>query len=533
MAPPLRIYLTLSGGASLGAYEAGAASAVALASRYLDAEEGQETTVDAIGGASAGALVSMFTAHALLEGLDPVELLHEAWVERVTLPLLLSDDSRSLLAFDELREKLPEVLAPDGPAKPSADAIELRQDRRIAVHVQLTGLRGLTYPIRGLREDAPVTGVTYTDWGRFDLEPGGGLEQIVEPQGSALLDFVLASAASPGGFAPRLLDRRADYDGYRGRGIGDLPESGTLWYTDGGLLGSQPLGRVIAAGRALHGSGEGSRGVHLLIDPRSEHAEADTWADPDAEPSWPEGIARALGILSEQSLFDDLRRIEKDNSRIEWAERLADALSGRLKKGSEKALREFIDTVESEREGMRSDEPHRERPGDDGDELRELLLAALNEVGGLAGKERVAIDVISPLMLADSEGEVGSLLAGEFMGDFGGFLSRDLRASDFALGYESTLAWLGDGLAQCELADDVVERTVAFVEHKRRYDPDQVREGRAELGDLSVSDRLQLVRLGLHAARVLGSGVLDWRSRIPDGLGAAIERARATLPGSR
>jgi hypothetical protein len=49
--------------------------------------------------------------------------------------------------------------------------------------------------------------------------------------------------------------------------------------------------------------------------------------------------------------------------------------------------------------------------------------------------------VISPLVLTDSSNvDVGSLLAVEFMGHFGGFLSRELRVSDFALGYQSTIA---------------------------------------------------------------------------------------------
>ncbi len=282
---PLRLYLTLSGGASLGAYEAGAAAGLALAARYLDTEEDQEATIDAIGGASAGSLVSFFTAHALMEGLDPEALLHEAWVERVTLPLLRSEDSKSLLSFDELRERLPEVLDRDGPAAPDPDAIAFRQDRAIAMHVAVTGLRGLNYPIRGLRRDSPVTATTYADWGRFQLDPGGGIEQMTEPEGSSPLDFVLASAASPGGFAPQLLDRRPDAKAYERHGIESLPDSGHLWYSDGGLLGSQPLGRVVSAGRGLHGGGEDSNGVHLLIDPRSENSELDLWSDPDAEPT--------------------------------------------------------------------------------------------------------------------------------------------------------------------------------------------------------------------------------------------------------
>lgn len=501
--------------------------------RHLDADGDQEASIDAIGGASAGALVSFFTAHALMQGLDPEKLLHETWVERVSLPLLLSKGADALLSFDDLRERVPDVLADDGPARPGADGVDYQQRRSLALHLQVTGLRGLAYPIRGLRRDTPLTGVTYADWGRFELEPGAGLEQMLEPPRRSPLDFALASAASPGGFAPELLDRRPDADAYERHGIENFPESGHLWYTDGGLLGSQPLGRVIAAGRALHGGNEDAQGVHLLIDPRSENASLDIWSDPDGRPSWQAGASRALAVLSEQSLFDDLRRIEKDNSRLEWAERLADRLAEGLDEDAAAGLREFIGEVESERKGMRADEPHRdrERVDQEAGELAGLVRRALCEVGGLVGKERIASDVISPLLLEDDAGDVGTLLAGEFMGDFGGFLSRDLRASDFALGYESAIAWLGDGLRACELEDDAIDGTLSFVRAKRRYDPDRTRRGEAELSDLSLADRLQLVRLGAHLARVLGAGALDLRSRIPDPLGRAIEGARERLPG--
>jgi len=475
-----------------------------VAARYLDAEEGQETSVDAIGGASAGALVSFFTAHALLEGLDPEALLHETWVERVSLSLLRGRDSKALLSFDQLRERMPEVLAPDGPAQADPDGIDYRQSRSLALHVQLTGLRGLRYPIHGLRRDRPVTAATYADWGCFELEPDGGLEQMLTPPGRSPLDFVLASAASPGGFAPRLLDRRPDADAYKSHGIESFPESGHLWYTDGGLLGPQPLGRVISAGRALHGAGEADNRVHLLIDPRSEDASLGRWSDPDAEPSWQTGASRALAILSEQSLFDDMRRIENDNSRIEWAERLANRLGRYLDDEATSGLREFITEVESERAEMRADEDPRRRDGPEAvdGEVTELLRRALCEVGGLVGKERISIDVISPLVLADSsDDEVGSLLAGEFMGDFGGFLSRELRASDYALGYQSTIAWLDQGLTAIGFDEETARRTISFVESRRRYDIDDVRSGDARLSDLSLADRFELVRLGAHLAR--------------------------------
>ena len=383
------------------------------------------------------------------------------------------------------------------------------------MHVAVTGLRGLNYPIRGLRRDSPVTATTYADWGRFQLDPGGGIEQMTEPEGSSPLDFVLASAASPGGFAPQLLDRRPDADAYERHGIESFPDSGHLWYSDGGLLGSQPLGRVVSAGRGLHGGGEDSNGVHLLIDPRSENSELDLWSDPDAEPTWQTGASRALAILSEQSLFDDMRRMEKDNSKLDWADRLAERLSKQLKKGADKSLREFISEVDSERDEMRaerdSDDDATDRESED---ARELLRHALLEIGGLVGKEPISIDVISPLILADSSSDdVGSLLAGEFMGDFGGFVSHELRASDFALGYESTIAWLEQGLAACELEEAVVGRAVDYVESKRRYDPDEVRSGRGRA-------------VGPIARRPLGAGP----PRRPPGAGPGRRRGRPALP---
>ncbi len=525
---PLRIYLTLSGGASLGAYEAGAASAVCLAIRRLESEEDLDASIDAVGGASAGAIVGLLASYALAEGLDPVELLHEAWVEQVSLELLRGTDSDAPLTFDKLRERIPELLDPGTRCAAAAGP----QERPIAFHVELTGLQGLTYPVEGLRRDTPVAGATYSDWGRFEIHPGGGIEQITKPEQGSPLDFVLASAASPGGFAPQLLDRSPDADAYRDRGIEDFPESGHLWYTDGGMVGSQPLGRVLAAGEALHGSESGATRLQLLVNPRSEApAGGSEWSDPDHDPSWQEGLSRALAVLSEQGMFDDLRRIEKDNTRIEWTEALVETLAPQLKRGAKGELRELLERIDADRERMRKDEPggpsERERPAD-GAGSEELLRAVVEELAGLGRKSSVAADVISPLLLSEQGGEdVESLLAGEFMGDFGGFISRELRASDFALGYESGIAWLREGLPHCEIEDAPLERTIAAVEDARPYEPGEVEKGEATISDLGLRDRFQLVRLGLHMGRVIGAELVTSRARIRDRFGEWLERARS------
>ena len=87
----------------------------------------------------------------------------------------------------------------------------------------------------------------------------------------------------------------------------------------------------------------------------------------------------------------------------------------------------------------------------------DLLRRALLETAGLAGKQALTLDVISPLILADDDDDPKSLLAGEFMGDFGGFLSEELRASDFKLGYEAATAWLERGLPECDLSREAAE----------------------------------------------------------------------------
>ncbi len=516
---PLRLTLTLSGGASLGAYEAGAAAGLVVAWRHLDELDGIDASIDAVGGASAGSLVSLFVAHALCEGCDPVELMQEAWVERVSLKLLRSTSPDAPLSFDELREKLPELL--EEPGDPNA-----RQERGVALQVCLTGLRGLAYPIQGHRGDDPIRGVTYADWGRFELQPGGGAEQMLKPEGSSPLDFALASAASPGGFAPRLLDRSDDAEGYSSRGIEDFPEEGKLWYTDGGLVASQPIGRTFAAGRAMHGDDRGAHHLNLLIDPRSEVSTGDEpWSDTDEDLSWQAGTARSLAILSQQDLFEDLRKIEKDNSRLDWAHDLVEALGPQLKKGAAPALREFIERIRDDRSKMRADEPDRGSESDLEElDAAELLGLAVRETAGLEGKQPLALDVISPLILAEGEGDTPeSILAGEFMGDFGGFLSRELRAHDFAVGFRSAIAWLDEGLRACDLDDGAVDDAIAAVSERK---PDESAEdyGEAEVGDLSLRDRFQLVRLGAHSARVLGSSVIDWRSRIPDSVGRFLRR---------
>jgi predicted acylesterase/phospholipase RssA len=499
MSRGLRVCLTLSGGASLGAFQAGACAALLAALECVRDEHDVDVRVDAIGGASAGSIVGLMVAHSLLEGVDGPDVLNEAWVERVGVDTLLRGGARGPLSLKRVGQELPELLERGTRGR--------SQRHPLVLHVALTGLRGLTYDIHGLRKDEPVTAVTYADWKDFRLQPGGGVQQLLRPRGSSPLETVLASASHPGAFAPRKLDRRPDFADYERQGITNLPRSGRLWYSDGGQIQSEPLGRVVAAARALDDGGTAdAHRLNLLIDPRSEEpSDAEEWSDDDYDGGWAHGLSRALSIASEQSLYDDLRKIERDNYRLDWIGQLAEVIDGHVAEDARDGLSALLERIAEHRRRLRSGaDPEPAAPLDDDATATELLRQAIEDIGGLKGKQPVAVDVISPLVLANHEdGRVAELLAGELLGDFGGFLDRDLRRSDFALGYESTLAWCPDGLASCDLPDRAVEAATDAVRQRRPDSWENVSRGRAEQRDLPWRARLRLARILLRAGRAL------------------------------
>jgi predicted acylesterase/phospholipase RssA len=98
--PKLRIGLTISGAVSLGAYEGGALAALLLAVQRMQGA----VVIDAITGASAGAMTAVLAARCLLRGIDPVEAMKQAWVDLPSLRRLASRDLGSPLSGQVLQE---------------------------------------------------------------------------------------------------------------------------------------------------------------------------------------------------------------------------------------------------------------------------------------------------------------------------------------------------------------------------------------------------------------------------------------------
>lgn len=457
----------LPGAASLGAYQAGAAAAV-VAGRNALRTRGHDVELPAWGGASAGATVALLAAHCLAQGLDPVAVLRTAWVERVDLQVL-TQGSRAPLGLEDLREGLRHLLTGESldlrPAEPPG-----RTD--VAIHIALTTLRGYRYLLDDLGT-RPVDAVTYADWTQVRYPAGGDPGDLCRPDGSSALDLVIASAANPAVFPPRVLDRSGAFEDYEERDLHDVAEnSSSWWFVDGGLVQSRPIQRTLAM---VPASKRQLRCV--VIDPRSEGPSTGSgWGDPERDGEWLRGLMRAMSIFPAQVLSDELRRIDEANRTHDALAELAPL----LRIADEDAWNRWA----------------RDRDLADADDR---VLAALLAAAGLPTGRRIEADVIHPRLVADSR-DVEGLLAGELLGDFAGFLSHDLRDSDFSLGFACGAEWWSNALDELGFGEEK-----SFVaERLTRVGPppwERIERGKTQLSDLPMRAKFRLGRVALRALR--------------------------------
>ena len=500
---PLRVALTLPSAASLGSYEAGGAAALLVAVQQLQAR-GLPVRLDAIGAVSSGAFVGLLAARALQAGMDPAALLSSAWIEEASLHRLRGRGDVAPMTVARFERDLPALLDPDDDRFPPHGCSAQPQDGPLAFAVGLAGLQGLVYTIPRLHRDEVITGLTHLDWGLFALPPGTDLAPYVEPEGKAVVDYVLASLSHPGAFPPRLIDRRQDAETYRHRGVQNFPDSGHFWYSDGAILQLRPLGRTLAAARWLDDGGtDDFQRLHMVVHPHTASpAGDDRWTDPDRRPPWTKTISRLFALLSPQALHDDARTIETTNTRLEWADTLVREVGPHLGDEAAAALRRVLDGIDDDRRRLSriaaSDPPSSAQLPD---EPQALLRRAVEEVAGLEYKQTVALEVVSPLLLAeDGAHEVDDLLAGDPMGRFWGFVHRSLRESDFALGWDSMRRWLpvleAHGVPEAE-----VERVLEVVDERRDPSWTASRDPQDRPRSVPLSARVELGLLMVQALR--------------------------------
>lgn len=530
MGRQVRIALTISGAVSLGAYEGGALAALITAAQAVFARHQDEPAIriDAIGGASAGSITGMLTARCLLAGLDPVEVMRQSWVVQPSLQSLRGIAPHSPLSIAWVRQSAEGLLEPDPGFRNRP-----YQGKNIEVMMALASLRGLNYRFSRLRGD-PIESATFLDWRRFTFHPQAAKDEYVKPEGASALDFALASGANALGFPPVAIQRDADRDTYERNGVTNFPPAGWFWYTDGGTINNEPLGQTLTLVNEVDGGStdplplDGSR-LLLLIHPHPDapvRAEQQSWSDPSIQPAWTRTLIRSFQLQTTQTLYNDLRHVEKTNSRLDWTHQLTTVLEDLISTNPNSAerLREIIRTIQGQKDAIDAGATHaiEAEPNKSvatSSDVGELLRQALGLATGYGKKTEVAAEVISPLILPEarvpdpSTGQLptsGDLLAGEFLHHFGGFVDEVFRSSDFALGYRSMQVWMNGptGLEAMGLDADLAGDARSAVESAWVTAWD-TKQGKASMHDLPPpsanerEDRDQYRRLRRHILHVL------------------------------
>lgn len=451
-----KIALILSSGASLGTYVGGALTEILLALERNGSAE--PVTVDVITGSSAGALNAALAARSLVVNPSLRPWIERAWVEAA--------DTRHL--FDPARRRRTGILdadAVDELTRPLLCAEPASDDRTsphagapLRVGITLTNLDGIPYAFRHGFLNAPdrFFGTrVHRDWIEFEL---GDESPAGHPVWEKVRLSAVASASFPFVFPPRKLIRElTEFPGANLESDGD--GRAAMWYTDGGILDSEPVGlakRLVE--RSPGHQGEDWR--YVLVDPHLEREGAGAAATPRA----PEGVAEVAERLTRavlgQGAARDWIRTHKTNVRLEILEELVSRLPdlhSRLDDpeavGLGRHIGELAESVAEMKVRMRRGEA-----GGSADPALDYLnenqrriesdpryAPALDDVASRAGRSRVTklIFVLEaaaglrdkdwmPLYLVapprDEE------LAGAFLGHFGGFFDRRHREHDFRAG---------------------------------------------------------------------------------------------------
>ncbi|HKA03009.1 MAG TPA: patatin-like phospholipase family protein [Acidimicrobiales bacterium] len=520
--PTLRIGLTISGAASLGAYEGGALAALLLAAQTAP----EALVIDTIAGASAGAITGLLAARCLVRGADPVAAMATAWIDTPDLSVLLSHRGLAAPLSNAPLTKAAQRLFGDGPDA-LADGPH-RQAAPVSLSVAIVCLGGLGYKIvgaGGTGSDRAIEATTYLDW--YDHVFDGASTRADWLHGA---DAALASGANAVGFPPVLFRRTPEeIVACEAAGLENVPTSAGTWYTDGGTIDNEPFGKLLDL-ISDRDPGSDFRRILLSVQPTPTTTPGPSlWTNPDAQPRWARTALRAFRLTSDQEIFEDLRALVKTNTRLAWVDLLVDRLSSGLASALagvehgleiEATLIEVLTGVIGEldlahreiNEKLQRVPPEREPAQTD--TFADALRDAVHRATGLAGKMPAVVEVVSPA-LDPQHRPANELLAGEPLGHFFGFVDVTFRQSDFVLGWRHMRVWLDDALPRYGLeaavpaVDDALDGAYDALAFK------DVQKGTASVRGLPFAEKLRLAELGLRFSHVAEHDVRHWDDQIP------------------
>lgn len=515
--------LVISGAVSLGSYEAGALVKLIRAARLSQKPDykGPRIFIDTIAGASAGAMTGAMLAYCLLFGVRE-EILYQVWVKDIDLRKIENrfrpDSILSNACIKEIAEKY--LKNPGGLSRGDINRENI-QNCPVRLAISLTNLNGRQFniPLRasGGKPDS-FKAVTYKDWVYYDLIPGNWRDSTWDN----IKQAARASGAFPAAFAPVKVRRKT------GTCEKEIKE---FLYTDGGVLNNKPLGLAVDAVFSPHSLGmpenagtpvdlpARGRRYFVLVQPGADETKA--LKDNDGGSAAEVGFDSLFTIPRHQSIYEDLKKIEKINQHIFWNESFLSELKKKVLgadkncfNGLEDVLRNKIremleykkNIAPESRKEIYGFQKQRELLDESEPDLIRYFRLYVNLIGRLRGKEQIYFSIIRPVKESGMEKEI---LAGEFLEHFGGFLSEELRRNDFALGYRNANDWLIN-MGIPELTDD------ELVIYDKKGKPGQTIEYDCRLGQLKFKDlpyftRLRAYFTGIKAIEVLFYGFAEKR----------------------
>ncbi len=512
----MRLSLTIPGAVSLGAYEGGALAALIVAAKVL----GEDVVViDSIASASAGSITGLLTARSLLRDVDGVDLMSAAWVENVSFKAMTTHSTDSPLSSAALTQMASKVLGKDGvPEGPQANW----QKEPVRLSMALASLAGLTYSLPDLVRNTTVNASTFLDWYGVTLTSSEGSDDFLRHAEAAI-----ASGSNAIGFPAKQLNRLADKTSYDQAGLQGFPADGLFWYTDGGTVDNEPLGRTIDLAQGIESDDER---VYVLIHPDPAFpapTPSPVWGGDAPLPPWVRTGTHSFSMSRSQSIYQDLKRLQKTNSHLEWVKFVAPAVCKGIDEGisaaelsddQAAAVRDAViasvgSALRQVRDGQanvtsQANRAPKNPPSVDSGDCESVLDALVREATGLQSKDPIKVEVVSPTLDPSVTEPPSKQLAGSFLFHFGGFFDIRFRQSDFALGYRNMRYWLEHCLAAYLPGVDLGGALEKVDAEYDRLGWNGVRLSGAQLAQLSVADKVELGHLALHAVHVLSHDVI-------------------------
>ncbi len=412
----------ISGGVSLGAYEAGVMYALLIAQRKGKIEKTFNINIPAISGTSAGSITALISSYIITDGLSPY-ILKEIWVDLMDIDIFLQEKTtnailsrkgilnyaKKALKKDALcKEKEVSVCAENMKRGCKDKSCPFVVQKQVVISMTLTNLFGRREYLN--KENKEREEIVYKDSVKFVKRRGENK--------TIWFEYAMASSSVPVVFPYVTLKRKKKEYPYL---VKDVYSDTILFdYVDGGLMNNRPVN--FAVDMAFESNAEEP---HILL------IEPDINKEEKKETKPLSILSRVMLKLSAfRDIVEEVRNIEKTNKKIDALEsfyaKLANAIDSlenkeifrEYFKGEYPEKRELLNSLSTDKDTV---------------SILESIAKEMEKDIGLKGKIHFEIDFIYSSK---------DRLCGDFMGHFGGFFRKELRENDFITGIKDAKKFL-------------------------------------------------------------------------------------------